>query len=155
MAEKRIIGAQGKLPWSIPEDMQWFRQHTMGKAVIMGAKTFLSLRAPLKGRHVIVLTRSQEKSFADAEKAHTPKEAINLATKHSEEIMIAGGGEIYPLFMKVAHTLYITRVFANVPGDTVFPFIDSSMWKETLREDKPYSLPHPICFTIMRRTQVS
>ena len=66
LGSNRAIGANNKIPWYLPEDLAWFKRHTLGKPVIMGRKTFESIGHALPGRHNIVLTTS-DNCYANAD----------------------------------------------------------------------------------------
>ncbi len=136
MAENNVIGRNGRLPWRIPSELQHFKRITMGKPVIMGRKTFLSLKKPLEGRDNIVLTRDPAFAVNGALHAATLEEAIHLATKSAkargaDEIMVIGGAQIYEISLGLAQRIYLTRIHAAVEGDTYFPALDTSEWRET------------------------
>ena len=103
MAEDRVIGRGGKLPWRIPSEMQHFRRITMGKPVIMGRKTFSSLKKPLQGRENIVLTQNRDFAPKGAIAVESVEQALKIArdcaaARSAEEIAVIGGAEIYELF---------------------------------------------------------
>ncbi|HKJ60507.1 MAG TPA: dihydrofolate reductase [Hyphomicrobiales bacterium] len=136
MAENNVIGRNGRLPWRIPSELQHFKRITMGKPVIMGRKTFISLKKPLEGRDNIVLTRDPAFGVNGALHAATLEEAIHLATKSAkahgaDEIMVIGGAQIYEISLGLAQRIYLTRIHAAVEGDTYFPALDTSEWRET------------------------
>ena len=118
----RVIGLNNDLPWHIPEDLAYFKKQTMGKAMVMGRKTYESIGRPLPGRLSIVVTRN--KDFTAEEGVvivHDLETAINKAQDFAEEVMIIGGAEIFRLSMEVADRLYITEIEQRFKGDTFFP----------------------------------
>jgi dihydrofolate reductase len=115
---------------------------TINKPVVMGRKTFVSLRRPLPGRTNIVVTRDQTyraagavvtTSFADAKAVATGDALRRFAT----EIAVIGGAEIYAQWMDVADRLEVTEVHASPDGDTRFAPIDKSIWQEVARVRNP------------------
>ncbi len=122
-----IIGADGGMPWHLSEDLRRFKAITMGKPMIMGRATWESIGKALPGRRSIVLTRQSDYQAAGAEVAHTPDAALALAAD-AEEVMIIGGGKIYEQFLPMTDRIYLTRVHANIDGDTYFPEIDEDEW---------------------------
>lgn len=137
ITKNNCIGKSGTLPWYIPEDIQHFKQLTMGKTVLMGRKTWESLPAkfrPLPNRKNVVITRQKDYPVPDSvEVFHTVDDAI-LA--HADrDIMVIGGAEIYSQTIDRADTLFITHVDRVVDGDAFFPTIDPGIWKETEGED--------------------
>ena len=117
----RVIGVDNKMPWHIPEELGYFKKVTMGKAIVMGRKTFESIGKVLPGRLNIIITRNEEYSPEGAEVVHSLKEAIELGEKYSEEVVIIGGAEIFNLSMEIADKLYITVIQNEYDGDTYFP----------------------------------
>lgn len=136
VAENNVIGRKGRLPWRIPSELQHFKRITMDKPLIMGRKTFASLKKPLEGRDNIVITRDSGFSAEGVLHATTLEQAIRLATECAEtrgadEIMVIGGAQIYELSLELARRLYLTRIHAAVEGDTYFPALEEAEWYET------------------------
>jgi dihydrofolate reductase len=138
VAENGVIGSNGAIPWRLKTDQQRLKAMTMGKPVVMGRKTFESLRRPLPGRTNIVITRDANfrapgalvtTSFADARAIALGDALRRLAT----EIAVIGGAEIYAQWMEVADRLEVTEVHARPEGDTSFAAIDPANWKEVTR----------------------
>ena len=124
------LGFQGKIPWHIPADFKHFKETTLGHHLIMGRKTFESIGKPLPGRKTIVLTRSNKKiEGVDCVSAVSKALAI-CAQRGEDEVFIAGGGEIYNLFLPHAQRLYISEVDFEGEADTVFPEINMEHWHE-------------------------
>ena len=139
MAENRVIGRDGSMPWSIPSDLKRYRRLTMGKPMIMGRKTLASIGRVLDGRDTIVLSRQGTVPFHGAILAATKEEALHRAercasSRGSDEIVIAGGEEIYRLFFDDIETLYVTEVMATPDGDAGFPPIDPTVFEPVHRE---------------------
>lgn len=134
-SRNNVIGKDNDLPWRLPEDMKWFKKSTMGKPVIMGRKTWLSLPKLLPGRQNIILTRDTGLKVEGADVVGSLDEALALAAGSHEEAMIIGGAEIYNLALDRLDRLYLTEVHADIDGDTVFPALDLSKWREIFRED--------------------
>ena len=121
----RVIGINNDLPWHIPEDLAYFKKTTMGKAIIMGRKTYESIGRPLPGRLSIILTRNKDyKTDPGVVIVHTLEDALTEARAYAEEVMIIGGAEIFKLSMDVANRLYITKIEEAFDGDTFFPAYD-------------------------------
>ncbi len=135
MTDDRVIGIENRLPWKLPNDMKWFRQHTLGKPIIMGRKTFESFGAkPLPDRTNIIITRDASYQARDSIVVNSIDEALQAAGD-VEEVMIIGGASFYEQMLPRAERLYLTYVHAKVEGDAWFPEIDLSEWKETERID--------------------
>lgn len=140
MSRNGVIGRGQRLPWRLPREMQFFVRTTMGKPVIMGRKTFESMKAPLAGRTNIVITRDPSYRREGIKVATDLAGAIALAEAQcqvdgGDEIMVAGGAEIYALALPVATRLYVTTVDVELEGDTHFPDIDFGAWRELSREE--------------------
>jgi dihydrofolate reductase len=142
VAENGVIGAGGAIPWRLKNDMQRFKALTMGKPVVMGRKTFLSLRRPLPGRTNIVVTRDSRFSAPGTVVTTSLTEARAIAEadamrRFATEIAVIGGAEIYKEWMDIADRLELTEVHARPEGDTCFPAIDTAKWQEMARIRHP------------------
>ncbi len=138
MTPERLIGAAGRLPWYLPEDLKRFRKLTMGHAMVMGRKTFSSLGRALPGRRNLVVSRNANPPVVEGvEWFVSLDEAIAFAKSSGEtECFIAGGTEIYAEALTKANRMYITFVQRDFPfqGDTYFPMWDQTQWKATSHE---------------------
>ena len=153
-ATNNVIGRDNKLPWYLPNDLKYFKQVTFGKPVIMGRKTWESLKGPLPGRTNIVITRQADYVAEGAKVVATLDEAVEMAENVAfidgqEETVIMGGAEIYRLALPKAERLYLTEVHADVDGDTFFPEYDVSQWKEIGREDFAAEGPNPYDYSFV------
>lgn len=151
MAHNHVIGINNELPWRLPAEMAHFRRSTIGKAVLMGRKTFQSLGRPLKDRRNIVLTRNPEWSAEGCEAVHTVEEALSLldGQAEAEELVVIGGEEVYKQFLAYADKLLLTEVDAVVEGDAYFPDFNDKEWKlvseESYESDEKNSYSFRIC----------
>jgi dihydrofolate reductase len=132
-ADNGVIGRDGGLPWRLPADLRRFKALTMGKAMIMGRKTFDSLPGLLPGRRHIVLTRDTAWGAPGAEPVATADAALGLAG--AGEVMVIGGAEVFALFLPRAHRIELTEVHIDAKGDVVMPPFEG--WRETAREKHP------------------
>ena len=138
MAENRIIGNQGDIPWHLPEDFKWFKKTTMGAILVMGRKTYESIGRPLPGRETFVLSRTPReipgvRSFTDL--------AMLDDLETDKTIWITGGGEIYRQMLPRCSELYLTRVHRTVEGDACFPeFEDRFELAETLSTNADFTI---------------
>jgi dihydrofolate reductase len=132
MTPDRLIGAAGRLPWYLPEDMRRFRLRTMGHTIIMGRKTFASIGRALPGRRNLVISRNPNPShIAGVEWFRSLEEALDFAQAAGEtECFIAGGTEVYAEALPKATRMYVTYVQRDFPfqGDTYFPMWDQAQW---------------------------
>jgi dihydrofolate reductase len=130
------IGKSNQLLWHLPKDLKFFKNITWGMVVVMGRKTFESVNKPLPGRVNIVITSKAGWKADGVWVATGLEDAIAQAkTTNCKEIFIIGGGEIYKQTMPMADKIYITRVHAQIEGDTFFPAIDESAWEQTENTD--------------------
>jgi len=138
------IGKKNDLLWSLPADLKHFRTTTSGHPVIMGQKTFESLKTDENGKQVgrllpnrrnIIITLEESFNVAGADIVHSVDELMNLlqkTTQENEEVFVIGGGSIYRLMIEKADKLYITHVDASFPdAEIFFPAIDSNKWEKT------------------------
>lgn len=133
LGTNNVIGRDNQVPWYLPTDLRRFKMLTMGHHLIMGRKTFESVGRPLPGRVNVIITRNEDWSFEGVRIVHTLEDAVRIAASAGDdEAFVAGGAEIYALAMHRADRMYLTRVHAEVEGDTWFPeFDDVSEWKLT------------------------
>jgi len=129
-ADNGVIGVGGRLPWHLPADLRRFKAQTLGRAMVMGRRTFESFPAPLPGRRHIVLTRSTTWRGEGAEVVHGPADALALA---GDDVAVIGGAEIFALFEP--DRVELTEVHVSPVGDAVVPPFYA--WNEAFREDHP------------------
>ena len=141
-ADNGVIGAGGAIPWRLKSDQQRLKAMTMGKPIVMGRKTFVSLRRPLAGRTNVVVTRDD--TFRAAGAVVTTSFAAARAVAKADalrrsvaEIAVIGGADIYAQSMDIADRLEITEVHVAPPGDTHFPPVDTGKWQEIARTLHP------------------
>jgi dihydrofolate reductase len=142
VARNGVIGKAGGLPWRLSSDLKTFRRLTMGKPIVMGRRTFQSLGKPLDGRPNLVVTRDLNFRANGAEVFSTLDAALARARQHAEaagvhEVMVIGGADIYAQVLARADRIYWTEVAAEPDGDTWFPTLDRSQWREAAREAIP------------------
>lgn len=125
MDKNGVIGKKGKLPWCFPEDLKYFKKTTMGKFVIMGKKTFLSLPSDLEGRKLIVLSRDENFNLPNVKVARSIEEAISLVRG---DVYIAGGANIYRQFINKADQMMLTVIDKSFEGDIYFPDFKKENW---------------------------
>jgi dihydrofolate reductase len=138
VADNGVIGADNAIPWRLKSDMQRLKTMTMSKPVVMGRKTFASLKRPLPGRTNIVITRDPQFQAAGAIVTTSFETARAIAhadalRRGADDIAVLGGAEIYAHFLEFADRLEITEVHATPKGNTRFPAIDRNVWQEVAR----------------------
>jgi len=156
MADDRVIGVENRLPWKLPADMKWFRQHTLGKPIIMGRKTFESFGGkPLPQRSNIVITKDETYQAEGIIVVHSIEDALKAAGE-VEEVMIIGGMSFYLQMLPQADKLYMTLIHERFEGDAWFPEFDLNQWQELSREDHQADEKnaHAYSFVTMTRKNV-
>ncbi|TKJ20132.1 dihydrofolate reductase [Blastococcus sp. CCUG 61487] len=126
-----VIGADGALPWRLPEDLALFRRLTTGSTVVMGRRTWESLPdrfRPLPGRRNVVLTSDRTWTADGAVPAHSVRQVLD----EHRSFWVIGGGAVYTAFLPHAGRLVVTEVDADVEGDTWAPVPDAG-WTRTAR----------------------
>ena len=146
MTDQGIIGVNNQMPWHLPEDFKHFKARTLGKIMIMGSNTYRSIGRPLPGRSTIVLTRKEKLSlnidpaqeealeaqgfFIDTAKdIHAAISQAKANDPQLQEIMIAGGGQVYQECLPLATHMNLTLIHKNIDGDTFFPSWDKKHWR--------------------------
>jgi dihydrofolate reductase len=159
-AKNGVIGRQGQLPWSIPEDMKWFRERTKGHALIMGRKTFEAVEHPLPNRLNIIVTRQKDYKPKAESTAKTPvhvvstiEEGLKYASAQIEnwgnEIFIIGGGEIYHQSAPLVNTIFLTRIHRDYEGDATYPDPDPKQFNLVEQIDR--NDPEPFSFLTYKK----
>lgn len=155
-ADNGVIGADNRMPWHIPAELAWFKEHTMGKPMIMGRKTFESLGRVLPGRPHVVISRqaltlpercypvpSVAAAISTAAELVSSDQASPKQDSHNQEIMVIGGAEIYRQTLPLAQRLYLTEVHLEPEGDTYFPEFEPADWVELERHQRPAAAEAP------------
>jgi dihydrofolate reductase len=133
VAANGMIGAGGKLPWHLPEDLQHFKRLTLGHPVIMGRKTWESLKGPLAQRENIVVTRNRDYAAPGAAVAASLEAALALCAGEPV-VFVIGGTSLFRESLPIAAGLVLTEIARDYEGDTRFPAWDRSQWREAQRE---------------------
>ena len=134
-AEERVIGKDGKIPWTLKEDLKHFRNKTEGSSVVMGRKTYESIGRPLPNRLNIVMTKNP-KMLEGVKEVSNRREALEIASSYSNEVFIIGGEKIYEEFLPMATKMYLTKIDIKTKGDAFFPKWNVNDWEELSRQDK-------------------
>jgi dihydrofolate reductase len=134
VADNNVIGCGLEIPWRLPEDMKLFKRLTLGSAVIMGKRTWVSLGRPLKERANIIVSRSL--SSADgAIVVSSLEQALAEAAKTGTDVFIIGGRQLYEDGLEKADRLYLSRVHQSPQGDVFFPVVNWTDWILTATEE--------------------
>lgn len=152
MDRNRLIGCKNTLPWSLPADMQWFRQHTIGKPILMGHNTYRSIGRPLPKRLNLVLSRQASPAIEGCTRV-TSLDDAQAAAQPAQELMVMGGAEVYQHLLPHASRLYITHIDAAFDGDAWFPELDLSTWQRVFHEAHAADAKnaHPYVFEIWEK----
>jgi dihydrofolate reductase len=134
MAQNRVIGAGGTIPWHLPLDFQWFKRATMGGVVVMGRRTFESIGRPLPGRRNVVLSKSTQ--FEGVEMLSS-FEALDETAYLPASVWIIGGGALYERALPLCSDLFLSLVDGQPAGDTFFPPFEHLFCFETVVERHP------------------
>ncbi len=152
VAENNVIGANGKLPWHIPDDLKQFKKITSGHSLVMGRKTFESLPKVLPGRRHYVITRNADYKNSNPMASGSDnvfvvpdpggalmkiREDMAKNPKIPQEVFVIGGGEIYEKMLPQCDKIYLTHVKRKVEGEVFFPKLNHSEWKEEERLNFP------------------
>jgi dihydrofolate reductase len=130
VSDNGVIGRAGGLPWHLPRDLRHFKTTTTGHHLIVGRRTWDEVGKPLPGRVMVVVTRSFRFEAEGAVVVHSLEDALEVA-RTDEEPFIGGGAHIYrmALAQDLVERIYLTRVHAEVEGDTFLPEIDFDEWR--------------------------
>ena len=148
-SENNAIGKNNQLLWHLPKDMKFFKNVTWAMPIVMGRKTFESMGSkPLRGRKNIVITRKPDWEAEGVSVVNSVDAAVALANElNYKEVFIIGGGEIYMIAFERASKIYMTRVHAELEGDTYFPVIEKNDWKLVSNTDNPGDEKHAYAFS--------
>ena len=146
VSENGVIGRDGGLPWRLSADLKHFKRTTMGHHLIIGRRTWDEVGKPLPGRTMVVVTRSRRFAPEGVHVAHSLEEALDIA-RDDDEPFIGGGAHIYRIALArtLVDRIYLTRIHADVEGDTFFPDFDIDRWElvseEHHQEDERNEFP--------------
>lgn len=156
VAKNNVIGKDNNLIWHLPRDMKFFMDTTLNHNIIMGRKNFESIPhkfSPLKNRTNIIVTRNKNLKIDSCKVVSSIENGIAFAKENGEkECFIIGGGEIYKqaLKSKLVNRMYITHINKNFDGDTFFPEVNYSLWKQTELFSNQADDKNPIDFVVRR-----
>lgn len=132
LSSNGVIGAGGRLPWHLPEDLKYFKAQTLGCPVIMGRRTWESIGRPLPGRRNVVVSRNPALRAAGANIADSLEDAIAQCTGEAK-VFVIGGGDLYRAALPLADRILLTEIHREFAGDVCFPEFDRDEWRETER----------------------
>jgi dihydrofolate reductase len=163
LSKNGVIGADGGIPWRLPDDQRHFKKLTTGHCILMGRATHESIGRLLPDRHTIVISRNPDLQVAGADVAASFEAAVELARARGEsEAFVVGGADIYALALPLADDLHLTRVATAVSGDIRFPLAGDDLaveldahWKLSNEEQHAADERHAHAFTIQHWTRAS
>jgi dihydrofolate reductase len=153
VADNGVIGAGGRLPWHLPDDLRHFKQLTLGHPVLMGRRTLAAIGRALPGRRNLVLTRGGSALPAGAEAVASLDEALARCAG-AAELFVIGGAEVYRLALPRATRVQLTRVHARPDGDAWFPALEPRLWRELTRSEHPSDARHSHAMTFQTLERV-
>ncbi|HBR97073.1 MAG TPA: dihydrofolate reductase [Gammaproteobacteria bacterium] len=159
MDRNRLIGAEGGLPWHLPDELQYFKSVTLGKPVIMGRKTHEDIGRPLPGRTNIVVTRQPNWHSQGVHAVHSLDDALATAAQYldeTQEAMIIGGAALCRAAMDVTEKLYLTEIDHAFEGDVWLDAFEPEHWEEVSARQVAPTDRQPFAYTcrVLRRKRV-
>lgn len=147
VADNNAIGKGNDLLWHLPDDMKFFRKHTIDHHIIMGRKTFESIGGgkPLPRRTSVIISRQKDYQATGCWTAPSLESALELCPD-DEEVFIIGGGEVYAQALNYANKLYLTKVKGQFEADIFFPAVDFTQWKQVFSEEHSADEKHKYAF---------
>lgn len=145
-AENNAIGKDNQMPWHLPNDFKYFKQHTVGHSIVMGRKTFESIGKPLPERRNIVLTRDLNYINPDVDVANSLHEVLTYC-RDERDIFIIGGANVYKQALPLSHRVLLTRVHTIIDGDAFFPVLPETEWKLISQESHQKDEKHAFDYT--------
>lgn len=150
-ATNNAIGLKGDLPWRLPADLKHFKNVTSGHYVIMGRKTFESLKNPLPGRtHIVISSNTNYRVPEGHEVVHSLEAGLTIAKqKNLDKIYILGGAEIYKLALPFCQEMIITEIEAEPEADTFFPDFNHQDWTITEKSSHSKDTKNPFNYSFV------
>jgi dihydrofolate reductase len=138
IANNNVIGKNEEMPWHLPNDLKRFKEITLSKSktIIMGRKTFESLKKILPGRKHIVLTQNKNYKIENenVEVIYSIDDIMKYVDSN-EEYFVIGGAQIFNSLFPYAKKIYLTEIYENFEGDAFFPQYDKSKWNIIERKE--------------------
>ena len=128
VGQNRELGKDNKLLWNLPEDLQFFKQQTMGKPIVMGKKTLDSLPRLLPGRKHLVLTHQELEPNEQIMVFHDINTLVDYIATLEQEVMIIGGAQVYKEMLDYSDKMLLTEVEDSIEADVYFPDFDKTKW---------------------------
>ena len=141
------------MPWHLPAELQHFKSATMGKAIVMGRKTWQSIGRPLPGRQNIVISRNTGFIAAGADVCDSLEAAIEIS--EANEIMVIGGGQLYAAALPLAQRMILTLIDIEPEADTWFPKWDKRHWLQTEEQHFQVNEDNKLAYRIVEFRRIS
>lgn len=152
MGNNGAIGLDGRMPWHLPAELQHFKRTTMGKAIVMGRKTWQSIGRPLPGRQNIVISRNPGFTAAEADVTGSLEAALEVS--RTAEVMVIGGGQLYSLALPFAQRMILTLIDIEPEADTWFPKWDDGQWEQVKEQSFPAEERNGLGYRIVEFSRV-
>ncbi|MBX2853048.1 MAG: dihydrofolate reductase [Phycisphaeraceae bacterium] len=150
-SENHVIGADGRIPWRLPDDFKHFKRTTMGCPIIMGRKTYEDHESALPGRLNLVITSNAGYQAAGGIEVVTSLDAaIGRAAQDNDLAFIIGGVGLFTQTFDRVQTVYETVVHTEIEGDAVLPAFDFTGWRSKVLQEHPADGRHNFAFTVRR-----
>ena len=153
MGNNRAIGLDGRMPWHLPAELQHFKKATMGKAIVMGRKTWQSIGRPLPGRQNIVISRNIGFVAQGADVCDSLEAAIEISK--ADEIMVIGGGQLYAAALPLAERMILTLIDIEPEADTWFPKWDERHWQQMEEQHFQVNEDNKLAYRIVKFKRIS
>jgi dihydrofolate reductase len=153
MGNNRAIGLDGRMPWHLPAELHHFKKATMGKAIVMGRKTWQSIGRPLPGRQNIVISRNHGFIAEGADVCESLEAAIEISK--AAEIMVIGGGQLYAAALPLAQRMILTLIDIEPEADTWFPKWDEGHWQQTEEQYFQVDENNKLTYRIMKFIRIT
>lgn len=137
MDKRWLIGKNSTLPWNVPQEIKHFKDLTLNKTIVFGDVTMDSIKKRLSGRKIIVLTDKKGYKKNNVEVINDFNEIVKRSK--NEDIFIAGGRQIYELFLPYVEELHISLIKGNFKGNVYFPKINRKLYTvKKIKESKVF-----------------
>lgn len=154
MDANNLIGADNGLPWHLSADLRRFRRLTMGNALVMGRRTYESIGRPLDGRENIVVSRNPALTIPGVVVCSTVGAAIAYGSRRAEQVFVIGGAQVYREALPQVERIHLTRLHGDFEGDTHFPVLSDTLWRESEREDHAAGAGEPCAYSFITLNRV-
>lgn len=154
MSENRVIGRDNELPWRLAADLAHFKKTTWGKPILMGRKTYDSIKKILPGRRNVVITRNAALHITGATVVNSPQEAVEKV-KTMPEAVVIGGEHIYKAFLPQIQRIYLTLVHTQINGDHFFPELNTDEWQQRSCQQYPADAHNEFAYSFILLERIS